>query len=256
MNYWDAVILGIVEGLTEFLPISSTGHLMLASDLMGLPATEFLKSFEITIQLGAILSVVALYFKRLLVDFETVKKIIVAFIPTAILGVLLYKIVKTVFMDGTQIVLWALFLGGIFIVIFEKFHKEDKNAAQDLSAITYKQAFLIGVFQAFAMVPGVSRAGATIIGGLALGLGRKAIVEFSFLLAIPTMAAATGLDLLKNAGGFSPDQFGLLLTGFVGSFVIAILSIKFLLQFIKNHDFTGFGFYRIIAAAVFWFFIK
>lgn len=255
MNFWDAVILGVVEGITEFLPISSTGHLMLASELLGILPTDFLKSFEIAIQLGAILSVVVLYAKRLLVDFETIKKVAVAFVPTAILGLLLYKVVKHVFLDNTQIVLWSLFLGGIFIIIFERAHHENSAGADDLKKLTYMQAFLVGVCQAFAMIPGVSRSAATIIGGLALGVRRTAIVEFSFLLAIPTMAAATGLDLLKSGAAFSAEEFKLLFIGFVFSFIVAILSIKFLLHYVKNHDFTIFGFYRVLLAIAFWFLI-
>lgn len=246
MDWLTALILGIVEGVSEFLPISSTGHMILASQLMGLGHTEFLKSFEIAIQVGAILSVVALYWRRLLVDFETMKKLVVAFLPTGILGFTLYRLVKQFLLGSPNVVLWSLFLGGIFIIVFEYLHREREDAVEDLSGITYRQAFLIGLFQSIAMVPGVSRSAATIIGGLALGLRRKTIVEFSFLLAVPTMLAATAYDLLKSGSAFSMDQMGFLAVGFVSSFIVALLSIKFLLSFIQTHTFIPFGIYRIV----------
>ena len=250
MNYFDAAIFGIVEGLTEFLPISSTGHLMLTAKLLG-GQTEFLKTFEIVIQLGAILSVVVLYWRKFLMDFETLKRVIIAFIPTAIIGLLFYKIVKNVFMGNDAIVLWALAIGGIVIIAFE-WGRWCRARHRDGGSISYKNAFLIGVFQAIAIVPGVSRAAATIIGGLALNIDRHTIVEFSFLLAVPTMLAASGLDLYKNAGAFSVDQFGFLIVGFIISFLVAFLAIKFFLKFIKRHSFIGFGVYRILAAIGFW----
>ncbi len=256
MTYLDALILGIVEGITEFLPISSTGHLMLAAQLLGLSQTSFLKTFEISIQLGAILSVVVLYAKKFLMDIEIMKRVLAAFIPTAVLGLIFYKIIKNVFLDSTQIVLWALFIGGILLILFEKIHRENDQTIDDLKKLTLKKAFFIGVFQSIAMIPGVSRAAATILGGLFLGLKRKTIVEFSFLLAVPTMLAATVLDLYKNINAFSQAQIGILLVGAGVSFMVAILSIKFLLHFIKNHNFISFGIYRVLAALAFWFLIK
>ncbi len=251
MTILDSLILGIVEGITEFLPISSTAHLILTSQILKLSQTEFLKSFEIIIQLGAILAVIVLYAKTLLVQREVLKRVIAAFIPTAILGLFLYKIVKKVFMGNTDVILWALFLGGVFLIIFDLFHKEDRDAKGEITSMSIKTAILIGCFQSLAFVPGVSRAAATIIGGLILGMKRKAIVEFSFLLAIPTMLAATGLDLAKNASSFSTDQIGLLAVGFITAFVVALLSIKFLLHFIQRHNFVAFGVYRIAIVIVF-----
>lgn len=251
MSYLDAIILGIVEGITEFLPISSTGHLMLTAKLLNLPQTEFVKTFEISIQLGAILSVVVVS-RKLIVDWQVIKRVMAAFFPTAIVGLFLYKIVKHVLLNSIATVLWALLVGGIFLIIFEKYHREHPEAIDNLATLPYPKAVLIGVFQSFAMVPGVSRAAATILGGLLLGLKRKAIVEFSFLLAIPTMLASTALDLYKNIGSFSLDQLGVLLVGGFVSFVVAIFSIKFLLYFIKNHDFVWFGIYRILVAILFW----
>lgn len=256
MDLRHAFIFGIVEGITEFLPISSTGHLILTGKLLGFPQSDFLKTFEIAIQLGAILSVVVLYWKSLLMNFEVLKRVAAAFIPTAVLGLVLYKIIKKFLLSSSEVVLWSLFLGGIFLVIFELFHREKEDAHTDLSGIPYSKAILIGVFQSLAMIPGVSRSAATICGGLLLGVKRKTIVEFSFLLAVPTMLAATALDLLKSASSFSADQMGFLGVGFIVSFIVAILSIRFLLFFIKNNNFIPFGIYRIAVALLFWFVIR
>jgi undecaprenyl-diphosphatase len=254
MSILDAFILGIVEGITEFLPISSTGHLILASTLLQLEQTEFLKSFEIAIQLGAILSVAVLYWRRFLLNWESLKRIAIAFLPTGILGLFFYKTVKA-YLGSDEVVLWSMFLGGVLLVIFEFFHREPEDAAQDINQMSYGKSMAIGLFQSIAMIPGVSRSAATILGGLLIGISRKVIVEFSFLLAVVTMAAATGLDLFKNYQAFSPDQFEVLAVAFVTSFVVAVASIKLLLQFIKNHSFIGFGIYRIAAAIIFWLFI-
>ncbi len=255
MDIIKAAILGVVEGITEFLPISSTGHLILTSRLLHIPQTEFVKSFEIIIQLGAILAVVVLYWRSLIMDFKVSKKVIAAFCPSAIIGLTVYKFVKSILIGNTGIVLRSLFLGGIFLIIFELLHKEKEDSIGELKEISYPQAFLIGIFQSIAMIPGVSRSAATIVGGLILGLKRKTIVEFSFLLAVPTMLAATALDLMKTSAAFSPDQFASLGVGFIISFIVAIVSIKFLLYFIKNNNFISFGVYRVILALVFWFII-
>jgi len=275
MDLLTAVIFGIVEGITEFLPISSTGHLILTANLLKTPQTEFLKSFEIAIQLGAILSVVVLYWKSFLIKISVLKKITVAFIPTAIIGLLLYKVLKSFLLGNSSIVLWSLLLGGIFIIIFEIFYRQtgalqgrrpepsahglakasprpssngEESAIEDIDSISYLKAFLIGIFQSIAIIPGVSRSAATIIGGLILGLKRKTIVEFSFLLAVPTMLAATVFDLTKSAGSFNSGQLVYLAVGFVVSFITALFAIKFLLYFIKSHNFIPFAIYRIILA--------
>ena len=251
MDFIYALVFGVVEGLTEFLPISSTGHLILTAKVLGLTQTDFLKSFEIAIQLGAILAVVILYWRRLLVDIEVLKRVLIAFVPTAILGAILYKIIKKVLLNSYEVVLWSLLWGGILLIVFEYFHREKDTDIDDLKQIPYSKAFMIGIFQSLAMVPGVSRAAATIVGGLILGLTRKAVVEFSFLLAVPTMLAATALDLLKSAHEFSSGQMEFLLIGFVSAFAVAVLSIKFLLHFVKNHTFIGFGVYRVLVAVFF-----
>jgi undecaprenyl-diphosphatase len=250
MGPFDAFILGIVEGITEFLPISSTGHLILASALLHIPDSDYLKTFEIVIQLGAICSVVALY-SRSFLNIEILKRLVVAFIPTGIIGLALYKIEKTYLLGNEPVVLWALALGGLALIVFEMFHVEDPDATDSSERITYKQAALVGLFQAVAIIPGVSRSAATIVGGLLLGIRRVTIVEFSFLLAVPTMAAASGLDLVKSAGSFSSDQTLMLAIGFVTSFVVALFAIRWLLGFVRKHSFISFGIYRILVALFF-----
>ncbi len=250
MTPFDALILGLVEGVTEFLPISSTGHLILAGELLRLPPSEFLKSFDITIQLGAILAVIALYWRSFL-DAEVFKRVAIAFIPTGIIGLALYKTVKTYLLGNELVVLSALALGGLALIVFELLHREDAAATVSLRDMTYRQAALVGLFQTIALVPGVSRSAATILGGLTIGITRVAIVEFSFLLAVPTMGAATGLDLLKNYSSFSPEQLVPLGIGFAVSFVVALAAIKFLLAFVRTRSFVAFGIYRIVAAGLF-----
>lgn len=252
MNYSQTIILSITEGLTEFLPISSTGHLVLASKLLAIPQTEFVKSFEIIIQLGAILSVVVLYWNKLLNNIRLVSKIIVAFIPTAVLGFIFYGVIKEFLIGNTMITLLALFFGGITLLVFEMWYKEQSDHIDRIEDLSFKNAVVIGFCQSVSMVPGVSRAAATILGGLFVGLKRRVAVEFSFLLAIPTMAAATGLDMLKTDFQFTVYEYGLLVMGFVGAFVTALLAVKFLLSYIQYHTFIFFAVYRIVLAFLFW----
>jgi undecaprenyl-diphosphatase len=251
MDILQATLLGIIEGATEFLPISSTGHLILAGELMRIPATDFYKSFEIVIQLGAILAVVILYFRSLL-DIEVLKRIAVAFIPTGIIGLACYHLVKTYLLGNATVVVSALFIGGLILILFELARTERFQYDMPLSAISYKQALIIGLFQSVAIIPGVSRSAATIVGGLLLEIPRRTIVEFSFLLAVPTMAAATGLDLVKNYASFSADGAWLILIGFLVSFAVALLAIKFFLSYVRAHGFLPFGIYRVFVAALFW----
>jgi undecaprenyl-diphosphatase len=255
MTILQTIILGIVEGITEFLPISSTGHLILTAKLLGVVDSDFTKSFEIAIQLGAILSVVVLYFKKIFSSQELWKKVLTAFLPTAVIGFLLYKTLKQYLLSNSLLVVWALALGGLALIVFEIWHKSRIETRIQDSGITLKKSFAVGVFQALAIIPGISRSGATIIGGLLMGISREKIVEFSFLLAVPTMAAATSYDLYKSAGQFSFDQFGILALGFTISFLVALLAIKWLLYFIKNHTFVWFGVYRIVVALLFWVFV-
>lgn len=244
IDIYQSVVLGIIEGFTEFLPISSTAHLVLASYLLGIAQSNFLKTFEIAIQSGAILSVVVLYWRKFL-DKDVLKRIIAAFIPTAIIGLIFYSIIKTYLLESMPVILWALGLGGILLILFEMRFK-NKDTTSDVKHISYRHSLFIGVFQSFAMIPGVSRAAATIIGGMILGVKRETIVEFSFLLAVPTMIAATGLDLFKSFNEFSSSQFSVLGVGFLISFITAIVSIRFLLSYIRRHSFSAFGIYRIL----------
>lgn len=251
MDILQALILSAVEGFTEFLPISSTGHLVLASELLKIEQTNFVKSFEIIIQLGAILAIVFLYWKTLRENKDLWKKIAVAFLPAAIIGFTLYQLVKDVLLGNSYITVAALFIGGVALILLEFIYKEQEHHANTVNQINYKTAFLIGVAQSISIIPGVSRAGATIIGGLFLGVKRKAAVEFSFLLAIPTMIAATGLDLIKSDFSFSGPELTLLAIGLIGSFVTAVVAVKFLLSFIQAHTFIPFGVYRIVLAVLF-----
>ena len=246
INFWQAGILGVVQGITEFLPVSSTGHLILSSQLLGLISGDFLTSFIIVIQAGSILAVLFLYGKSLL-NWEFDKKIIAAFLPTAIVGFLIYKIVKTVFLGNNLVVAVALILGGLLMIYLERFYNSKKDfVPRELSTLTYREAMLIGLVQALAMIPGVSRSAATLFGGLAVGLSRSATLEFSFLLAIPTMLAATGYDLFKSGSAFSLDQVEVIIFGIVLSFVVSMISIRWLLNFVRQHTFVGFGIYRIV----------
>ncbi len=254
MNFFDSIILGAVEGITEFLPVSSTGHLILTSKILGLAQTEFVKSFEIAIQLGAILAVVWLY-RNIFFKWnpEVWKRLIVAFIPTGILGLALHKYVKDL-LGSEAVVLWALFLGGIFLVLFDLLRKDRTDALAEISVMPYRTCATIGLFQSIAMIPGVSRSAATIVGGLLLGVSRRTIVEFSFLLAVPTMIAATGYDLLKSAGEFSQADFSLLAVGFLVSALTAVFAVKGFLKIIGERTFVFFGAYRVLVAVLFFFF--
>lgn len=250
MHFYHAIILGIVEGLTEFLPISSTGHLMLFSNLLQLPQTEFLKSFEVIIQLGAILAVLILYIKKILSNKNIILNLVYAFIPTAIIGLLFYKQVKFL-MGNILIVPIALILGGIIIILVEKYIQN--KAKNQNKVINSKESFVLGVVQTLAFIPGVSRSGAIIIGGLLRNISRVEVVEFSFMLALPTMFAATSLDLLKTGFTFSNNEWLLLGTGFVTAFIVALIAVKTFLKFITTNSFKPFGWYRIIVGVIFLF---
>lgn len=249
MDLFQSVVLGIVEGITEFLPISSTGHLILASSLLGVVQTTFTKTFEIAIQSGAILAVVILYWKSFL-NWPLVQKIIAAFIPTGLIGLLLYGTVKTYLIGNEWVVLGALFAGGIALIVFEKWY-QGREGTKDLASLSYLDAMLIGVAQAVAIIPGVSRSAATVLGGLTLGLSRTAIVEFSFLLAVPTLAAATALDLLTTSVAFTSHEWFVLVVGFAVSFMVALIAIHWLLRYVRTHSFIPFGIYRIVLSVIF-----
>lgn len=251
MTLIESILLGLLEGITEFLPISSTGHLILVEHAMGIGSDEFTKTFTIAIQLGAILAIVLLYANRLLRAPQLIGKIAVAFVPTAVIGFTLYKLIKGYLLGNVAVVAWALGVGGVLMIAFERLRGKQLSAAHDsIEELPYWKAAVVGLAQSLAMIPGVSRSGATIIGGMLLGMSREAIVEFSFLLAIPTMLAATGYDLLKTYDQLSWDNTGLLAAGFVSAFVAAYITAPALLRFIKRHTFIPFGVYRIVLALV------
>lgn len=254
MNVLDAIFLGVVEGITEFLPISSTGHLILASELLHLDRTAFLSTFEVVIQMGAILAVVILYIRRFLVDWELNKRLIVGVIPALVVGGIFYPFIKHL-LDSPLVVVVSLLTGGVFIIGFEWLQEKKEKPITDLNQISYRTAFLVGLWQATAVIPGISRAAATILGGLLLGMRRTVIVEFSFLLAVPTMIAASTIDLYKNASAFTPAEFKLLAIGFLVACLVAMGAIKLFLRFVQSHTFIPFGIYRILIALLFLFFV-
>ena len=254
MHILQTLILGAVEGFTEFLPISSTAHLIMASRLMHLANTDFLKTFEIVIQFGAILAVVWLYWPRLYALRRVWSRILAAFIPTGIIGLILYKFIKTTLLGNTTVAIWALGIGGALLILFVIFHK-DKNITQEsldeLAGMSHAKAVAIGIAQSIAIIPGVSRSAATIVAGRALGISRAAIVEFSFLLAVPTMLAASGYELLKSTPHLNAGEYGYLLVGLATAFVTAHFSVKWLIKYVQSHNFTSFGIYRILIAFAF-----
>jgi len=249
MELFDALILGIVEGITEFLPVSSTGHLILASSLLGIKQTDVHKTFEVVIQLGSILAVIFAFKEKIFHSLELWKRLIVGFIPTAVLGFTLYKFIKSLFAPET--VAYMLVIGGVIFILVEFYYKEKDHHIGQVEQVSYKQAFLIGLFQSMAMIPGTSRSGATIIGGILIGLKRKTATEFSFLLAVPTMLAATAYDILKHHNEFDFSQVQALGIGFVTAFIVALAIIKWFLSFVKKHSFIPFGIYRIIVGLIF-----
>lgn len=250
MEIKHALIMGAIEGITEFLPISSTGHLILTAHILGIPHDDFTKSFEISIQFGAILAVVILYWHRLIKDLEVWKRIIIAFIPTGLMGFSLYKLIKGYLIGNDLVVVIALVLGGIFLLFADRLC-EKYCYAWDVKDISYKRVLAIGLFQSLAMIPGVSRSGATIIGGMLMGLNRKAAAEFSFLLAVPTMLVAMSYDLYKSHKSFQAEEWYILFLGFITSFIFALLSVKLLLRLLQRYSFVPFGVYRILVGLIY-----
>ncbi|MCX7737925.1 MAG: undecaprenyl-diphosphate phosphatase [Hydrogenothermaceae bacterium] len=248
MSSLEAFILGVIEGLTEFLPVSSTGHLILVSHLLGVEQTETHKAFEVSIQLGSIMAVLFLYWKRFF-EVQVMKRLVLAFIPTGILGFLLYKLIKSLF--SPYVVVFMLIFGGVVLIVIEYYHKEKGYGIKQIEDVNYSRSFLLGVFQSLAMIPGTSRSGATIIGGLLLNLDRKTAAEFSFLLAVPTMFMATFYDIYKNHASFNLSDWNNLLIGFFTAFVFGMLAIKLLLRFVSTHNFIPFGMYRIFIGIVY-----
>jgi undecaprenyl-diphosphatase len=242
MTTLQAIIIAIVEGITEFLPISSTGHMIITSALMGIETNEVVKLFNVCIQLGAILAVVVLYYKRFLKSLDFYYKLAVAFIPAAIAGLLLKHFIKQL-LESVSTVGVTLLFGGIVLLFIDKIFR--RNDDKEI-LITYPNAFIIGCFQVLAMIPGVSRSAATIIGGMSRGLSRKQAAEFSFFLAVPTMFAATALDLLDNYTLINGENIKLLLIGNLVAFIVAMLAIKTFISILTRFGFFWFGIYRIV----------
>jgi undecaprenyl-diphosphatase len=250
MNLVQTIVLAIIEGLTEFLPVSSTGHMIIASSFMGIATDPFVKLFTIVIQLGAILSVVILYFKRFFRTLDFYFKLIVAFIPAAIFGLLLSDKIDEL-MESPLTVAITLVIGGIILLFVDKWF--NKPTIHDEEEVGYLTAFKIGLFQCLAMIPGTSRSGATIVGGMSLKLSRRVAAEFSFFLAVPTMFAATAkklYDFYKEGHTISNDQVQLMVVGNVVAFVVAMLAIKSFIGYLNKNGFKIFGWYRIIAGLV------
>ncbi len=244
MDIFQAIMMGIVEGLTEFLPISSTGHMILAGHFLQIDQeSDFVKTFEVAIQLGSILAVVFVLYQKLIKGFDIWLKLMVGFVPTGLIGFLVYKHIKTLF--HPQTVAYMLIIGGIVFLWIELRKKNESYKKQSFEEISYKEALLVGLCQSLAMIPGTSRSGATIVAGLLLGFSRALAAEFSFMLAIPTMVAATGYDLYKNYAILNMQNLWILLIGGAVAFVVAFISIKLFLGFVSRFNYIPFGIYRI-----------
>jgi undecaprenyl-diphosphatase len=251
MNLFQSIVLAIVEGITEFLPVSSTGHMVIASSLMGIANEEFTKTFTVAIQFGAILSVVVLYFKRFFQSINFYFKLLVGFIPAAVLGLIFDDYIDEL-LGNVLVVAYTLLVGGVVLIFLEELlkHKEIEDSIDD---ITYPKAFKIGIFQCLAMVPGVSRSASTILGGMIQNLSRKTAAEFSFFLALPTMFGATVLKVYKfyksmdeKGLSFTGNEKMLLIVGNIVAFAVAMIAIKAFITYLTKHGFKVFGYYRIV----------
>ncbi|MBS7256461.1 undecaprenyl-diphosphate phosphatase [Flavobacterium branchiicola] len=251
MNTLQAIVLAIIEGITEFLPVSSTGHMIIASSFFGIAHEDFTKLFTIVIQLGAILSVVILYFKRFFQSLDFYFKLLVAFIPAVVLGLLLSDFIDGLLENPVTVAI-SLLIGGVILLKVDEWFN-NPNTPETSQEISYLQAFKIGLFQCIAMIPGVSRSGASIVGGMSQKLSRTTAAEFSFFLAVPTMFGATAkkcYDYYKSGFELSHDQINILVIGNVVAFIVALLAIKTFIGFLTKHGFKVFGYYRIIAGII------
>ncbi len=249
MDIIQAIIIGIIEGFTEFLPISSTGHMIVASQFLGIEQSAVVKAYEVIIQFAAIMAVMLLYKEKInLKEINLWSKIIAAFFPLAIIGFLLKDWVKEIFQVET--VAYMFIIGGIIFIIVEYFHDDSKKESQDIEDVTWKQAMSIGFGQVLSLIPGTSRAGSTIIAGMLSGVSRKASTEFSFLLAIPVMMAVSGYDLLKHYQDFVGADLTSFVVGFLVAFVVAYITIKMFIVFLQRFTFVAFGIYRIAFGVV------
>lgn len=244
MSWFELVILAIVEGITEFLPISSTGHMIITQSVLGMESSEFLRSFIVNIQFGAILSVIVLYWRRFFQTANFYFKLFVAFIPAAVIGFLLGDYIDAL-LENVLVVAVSLLVGGIFLLFVDKWF----NRPDEKQEITYPKALKIGLWQCIAMIPGVSRSAASIIGGMTQKLNRKTAAEFSFFLAVPTMFAASAYKLLKTYHTITSDNIHMLIAGNIVAFVVAMIAIKFFITILTKYGFKAFGWYRIILGA-------
>ena len=250
MNLFQAIILAIIEGLTEFLPVSSTGHMIIGSSIMGIQSNEFVKLFTVAIQLGAILSVIVLYFKHFFQSVGFYFKLLVAFLPAVFFGLLLSDKIDQLLESPLGVAI-ALLIGGIILLFVDKWFKD--GTIDNPNDISYNTALKIGLFQCISMIPGTSRSAATIVGGMSQRLTRKAAAEFSFFLAVPTMFGATSkklYDFYKNGFEISSEQVNLLIIGNIVAFIVAMLAIKYFITFLQTKGFRIFGWYRIIVGGI------
>lgn len=255
MTIWEIFFYSLIEGLTEFLPVSSTGHLIIYSHYLAKENDLFIKSFEIIIQFGAIFSVLVVYWKTFLSSLQLYKNLLVAFFPAAVMGFALRNFVNE-WLGSILIVAWSLIIGGIVLIASDYLFKTTATEGKSLDKLNYKESLYLGFFQCLALVPGVSRSGATIIGGLALKYNKKAAAEFSFFLGVPTIAAATLYKSYKILPTITSDQISTLLIGCVLSFLIAIVAIKTFIRLVSRYGFKHFGIYRIILGTVILFTVR
>ncbi len=240
MELINAILLAIVEGITEFLPISSTGHMIIVSSLLGINKSEFTKIFEVSIQFGAILSVVVLYWKRFFQSLDFYYKLFIAFLPAAVIGFLLNDYIDEL-LESPAVVAVSLVLGGVVLLFADRWF----NQPEESKEVNYSLALKIGFFQTIAMIPGVSRSAATIIGGMSQKLTRQKAAEFSFFLAVPTMFAATAYKLLKGYKSIHSEDISILVIGNIVAFIVAMMAIKFFISILTKYGFKVFGYYRI-----------
>jgi len=250
MTILQAIILSIIEGLTEFLPISSTGHLILAQNLLSIPSSEFSKTFNIVIQLSAILAIIWLYRKSLFSNYKIWRQSLVAFIPTGIIGFILYQFIRDILLENQIITVYALLIGGFALLLVDALKKINHGVIKT-KELSFQKLLLIGLFQSLSVIPGVSRSAASIVGGLTVGMSRTEAVEFSFFLAIPTMLMASSYDLLKSGFYLSSQEIFILFVGCVFSFLSATIAVKSFIGFVKTNNFTAFAIYRIALAVSF-----
>ncbi len=249
MTFLEIFLYSLIEGLTEFLPVSSTGHMIIFSHMLAKESEDFVKNFEIIIQFGAILSVLVIYWKNFFTSIQFYKNLFVAFLPAAVIGFLLKNIID-VWLGSIVIVAWSLIIGGIVLIVSDYVFKATADEGKSLESIGYRDSFYIGLLQCLAMLPGVSRSGASIVGGLALKYNKKAAAEFSFFLAVPTITAATLYKSYKIIPTITADQISVLALGCFLSFVIAIIAIKSFISVVSRYGFKYFGIYRIIVGAL------